>query len=139
MTLSTSQNRQAVRTFYLCKRVIPYAIVTIFCALISLIYSQFSHGVSSPHMTFLFAYPLTFGVDTGLVAMLFVRHEPQNFLATHFYHTGVVALVLSSVLRGVFEIAGTSSIYEDIMLTIGIVFIICSIICYCARRVFKKI
>ncbi len=138
MILSTLENRQAVRTFYLRKRVIPYAIVTLICALFAFIYSRFAHGVSSHHMTFLFAYPLIMGVDAGLVSMLFIRCKPQSFFASHFYHTGVVALILSSILRGVFEIAGTSSIYEDILLVIGVGFTALSIIFYVVNCMLNK-
>ncbi len=137
--MSTLQNRQEVRRYYLQKRVVPYIIVTVVCAVVAFIYSQFSHGISSPHMTFLFVYPLILGVSTGFLEMLFSRHKPQGFLESHFYHTGVVALVLSSVLRGVFEIAGTSSIYENILFIIGVVLIMGSIICYATNRIFKKI
>ncbi len=138
MTLSTLQNRQEVRTFYLLKRVIPYVIVTLTCAIVAFVYAQFSHGVSSPHMTYLFAYPLLMGVNVGLLAMIFARCEPQSFLATHLYHTGVVAFILSSTLRGVFEIAGTSSIYEDVLFIIGVGLITGSIICYTVNRINKK-
>ncbi len=136
--MSTSQNRQTIRRYYLRKRVIPYSTVTIFCALLSFIYLQFSHGVSSPHMTFLFIYPMTMGVTMGLSAMLLTRHEPQSFLATHFYHTGVTALILSSFLRGVFEIAGTSSIYEDILLVLGISFVTFGFLCYNINRILRR-
>ncbi len=127
-----------IRKYYLSKRVIPYAVVTVICILIALIYSQYSHGVRSPHMTYLFAYPLIMGVDVGLLAMIFAKQKPQSFLASHFYHTGVVALILSSILRGVFEIAGTSSIYEQILFSIGVGLIVCSIISYVLNRIFIK-
>ncbi len=136
--MSTLQNRRETRTFYLRKRVVPYAIVTIFCALLSYIYLQFSHGVSSPHITYLFAYPLTMGIGLGALAMILEKEEPQSFFATHFYHTGVVALIISSILRGVFEIAGTSSIYEDILLILGISFVTFSFFGYIINRIFKR-
>ncbi len=138
MTLSTLQNKQGIRRYYLHKYVIPYTIVTIICVTVSFIYSQFSHGVSSPHMTYLFAYPLILGVDVGFLAMIFARCKPQSFLASHFYHTAVAALILSSILRGVFEIAGTSSIYEDILFIIGVGLIMGSIICYAMNRINKN-
>ncbi len=138
MTLSTSQNKQDIIKYYFKRRVIPYVVVTIVCAIVAFVYSQFSHGVNSPHMTYLFAYPLIMGVSMGLLAMIFAGHKPQSFLASHLYHTGVVALILSSILRGVFEIAGTSSIYENILLVIGAVLIGCGGISYMINRVFSK-
>ncbi len=140
--MCTSENRcvtrQAVRNFYLRKRVAPYLIVTMSCALVSFIYFQFSHGVTSPHMTFLFIYPLLLGVVVGLFASMSARFKPQSFFSTHLYHTGVVAVILSSLLRGVFEIAGTSSIYENILLIIGIGLLACSTICFIINKITKN-
>ncbi len=123
-------NKKAMHNFYIKKRILPYAILTIFCALVSFVYSLFSHGVSSPYMTYLFLYPLGLGVCMGFVCMRLKQNKPYNFLATHFYHTGVIALILSSLLRGVFEIAGTASIYQSILTFIGALMIICAILCF---------
>ncbi len=130
--------RQAVRNFYLRKRVVPYVIVTLSCVLVSFIYFQFSHGVTSFHMTFLFIYPLLLGVVVGLFKAMSAHLKPQSFFATHFYHTGVAAVTLSSLLRGVFEIAGTSSIYENILFIIGISLLVCSAICLVINKTTKN-
>ncbi len=106
--------------------------------MVSFIYSQFSHGVSSFHMTYLFIYPLIFGVGAGVITALTSRFKPLNFFATHLYHTGIVAVMLSSLLRGVFEIAGTASVYENILLTIGIALMVCAIMLFFTNRILKR-
>ncbi len=111
------------------KRVKPYAIVTALCMMLSFLYGQFSHGVSSVHMTFLFLYPLCLGVFGGLLCMVAIPVKREHFFATHFYHTGVVALMISSTLKGIFEIAGTSSIYQSILTVLGILMIVIGISC----------
>jgi hypothetical protein len=40
-------------------------------------------------------------------------------LSTLFWHTGTAALTVSSLLRGVFEIAGNASIYQHWMMVAG--------------------
>ncbi len=135
--MSTSENRKTIKSYYFHKRILPYAILTVFCGIVPLIYAQFSHGVSSPHMTFLFVYPLVAGLFVGLFNMLFARLEPQSFLATHCYHTGLIALILSSLLRGIFEIAGTSSIYITILTLIGLALMTLSLIFFCTNHFLK--
>lgn len=130
MILYILANNNSVFTFYLQKRIRPYAILTILCALFSFIYTKFSHGVTSPHMSYLFLYPLCFGVLCGLLCGIWKHTITNFFFATHFYHTGVIALILSSLLKGVFEIAGTTSIYQTILTGIGVTMISISIITY---------
>ncbi len=123
MTLSTSENHKSVRKLYFFKRVLPYLLVTFLCLMFSFIYAQFSHGVHSPHMTYLFLYPLCLGVGTGTLCMFFSKEKPL-FLASHLYHTGVAALILSSLLHGIFDIAGTASPYQTALTILGLVMIL---------------
>ncbi len=135
MILSTSENRKAIQRFYINKRIIPYCLITLFCILFSFIYAQFSHGVSSPYMTYLFLYPLLLGVVVGVLLFAFKKTNIDYFWQSHLYHTGVVALILGSLMRGVFDIAGTASVYQTaltiggvVMLFLGVVgFIFCKI------------
>ncbi len=117
------------------KWVIPYCLITLFCIVISFVYSLFSHGVSSPHMTYLFLYPLLLGDLVGLLLFCFEKNSSDYFWSLHLYHTGVVALMLSSLLKGIFDIAGTASIYQTTLTIGGTVMIFCGIICF----IFSKI
>ncbi len=128
MILSTLENRKIIKRFYMKKRVIPYAFTTLFCMLFSFIYAQFSHGVSSPHMTYLFLYPLLLGVVEGLVLFAFEKTTKDYFWQAHLYHTGVVALILGSLMKGIFDIAGTASFYQTALTIAGAVMVICGII-----------
>ncbi len=138
MILSTLENREKTINFYLRKRVISYLIVTGSCAVFSLIYAQFSRGVSSYYMTFLFAFPLILGVVVSVCVMLLKKTNREYFLATHLYHTGVVAMTLSSLLRGIFDIAGTESLYQAILMIIGGVLIFLSICALLVEKYFFK-
>lgn len=130
MILSTLENENSIYKKDLRKRINLYVKVTIFCLVFSFIYAQFSHGVSSIHITYLFLYPLCLGILVSLCLLHMKKSKRVSFLVTHLYHTGVTSLILSSTLRGIFEIAGTSSIYQSRLTIIGIVLIIGSILCF---------
>ncbi len=130
----TSDDKKQVREFYLNKRIKPYAILTIFCVLASYIYSLFSHGVNSIHMTFMFLYPFVFGVLGSVILMKICKAKKKYFFATHFYNTGVVALLLSSMLRGVFEIAGTASNYQVYLMILGFIMIMLGVFCFIIKK-----
>ncbi len=134
MILSTLDSKKQVREFYFRNRVKPYLGITLFCALFSCVYSFFSHGVTSPSMSYLFLYPLILGVVAGVLCMKFKKTIPHHFFATHFYHTGVAALALSSMLRGIFEIAGTASVYQTVLMVIGILSIACGVVAFIIKK-----
>jgi hypothetical protein len=97
-----------------------YAGVMLFCMAFSLIYNHFSHGVHSPYMTWLFAPPLVLGVLPGLVLWGVAKARPCRF-CLNSWNSGVAAITAGSCLRGIFEIAGTSSVYQGWLIAAGAV------------------
>ena len=92
-----------------------------FCFIFYLIYNVFSHGVHSPFMTYMFAWPLFLvGVPAGLLYWIDALPGP-SLLASLFWNTGTAALTVSSLLRGIFEIAGNSSVYQHLMMIAGFI------------------
>ena len=92
-----------------------------FCFIFYLIYNVFSHGVHSPFMTYMFAWPLFLvGVPAGLLYWIDALPGPC-LLASLFWNTGTAALTVSSLLRGIFEIAGNSSVYQHLMMIAGFI------------------
>lgn len=101
--LDTSKHRNI-------KTTIIYVIITIICVVINYVYSFFGHGVSSDSMTYMFLYPLIGGVAVfGLCAMFNIKAKSR--IAYNLYNSGIAALTVGSMLKGVFDIAGTSSGY----------------------------
>ncbi len=135
MILSISENRKDIQNFYMKKWMNPYCFATLFCILFSTVYAQFSHGVSSPHMTYLFLYPLLAGVFVGALFCCFEKTSKDYFWASHLYHTGVIAVILGSLLRGVFDIAKTSSIYQSGLTIAGAVMMICGVIGFALSKI----
>ena len=93
--------------------------VSAFCIFFFIIYDLFSHGVRSPFMTYLFAWPLLLIAVPAGVMYLIAPIPGPSLLSTLFWHTGVAALTVSSLLRGVFEIAGNSSLYQHLLMFVG--------------------
>ena len=84
-----------------------YAIAAIGCAAFALIYAQFSHGVHSPFMTFMFAIPLVGGAAIALGSGLAHVEPPRK--TRQAWALAIASLTVASCLRGIFEIAGTAS------------------------------
>ena len=112
-----------------------YAPVTVFCAVFFLIYDRFSHGVRSPYMTFLFVPPLVLGLLPSLIIYLLPRIPKQPAVSADVYHAGVASVTVSSMLRGIFEIAGTSSSYQEYLMVAGVVLLAAGAVIYAAAIV----
>lgn len=99
-----------------------YATVAAFCGVFAFVYAQFSHGVSSAAMTFMFLYPLIGGA--GMYALMLVL-PLRSFgrLSFNAYNSGIATLTVGSLLAGVFEIAGTSSAYQPVFTVVGVALI----------------
>lgn len=111
-------------------RIIRYGCITLFCLVVFLVYNIFSHGVYSNYMTFLFAWPLLLGfVPSLMIALIPALCEPSH-LTKALYHAGLAAATVSSLLRGIFEIAGTSSPLQMPLMYFGIGMMIVGAITY---------
>ena len=123
MTLFTLEHRDR-------KRLIRYGEVTILCFVIFIIYNIFSHGVYSNYMTLLFAWPLILGFVPSLLIALIPRLSEPSDLTKALYHSGLASVTVSSLLRGIFEIAGTSSIYQMPLMYVGIALMLAGVVVY---------
>ena len=103
---------------------------SLFCLLFYMIYNLFSHGVQSPFMTFLFAWPLVLCVIPYALFAFMPRIPGPSLLSTLTWNTGTAVVTISSLLRGVFDIAGNSSIYQVIMMAAGLVILFIGLVLY---------
>lgn len=102
------------------RALIAYVGIGAFCALFSFIYAQFSHGVSSVFMTYMCLIPLIGGA--GVLAIQRFTHAPAfSRFSFNAYNSGIATLTIASILRGVFDIAGTASPYLIVFLVVGVV------------------
>ena len=93
-----------------------YGLTTLFCIAFAYVYSLFSHGVSSPFMSYAFAFSLVLGVVGFAV---FGRLALDNPAAFRLYNAGVATLTVGSILRGIIDIAGADTIYPAYYFAVG--------------------
>lgn len=100
-----------------------------FFILFTVIYYQFSHDVESNYMTFLALVPFSLGFLPAF--FLIWRGLPTpGFVSYHSYFSGVAAITMSCCLRGIFEIAGNSSVYQVYLFYFGLVVAIIGLLAY---------
>ncbi|MCR5451881.1 MAG: hypothetical protein K6F00_04560 [Lachnospiraceae bacterium] len=89
-----------------------------FLGIFTIIYYRFSHGVTSPYMTFAFLIPLLLG---GISVLIKKRFGDGNAVSQNLFPSGVAALIAASILQAVFDIAGNSSVYVKPLFWAGII------------------
>lgn len=101
--MSTSDKgplRQAVR---------GWGLAAFCCAVFSLIYEWFGHGVLSAFMLFQFAFPLVLGAGTAAALLRWEKAPCPGRTLRRLWRCGVGTLTLASCLTGVFEIYGAAA------------------------------
>ena len=80
---------------------------TVFLALFGAVYELFSHEVYSYFMIYAFAVPLILGVMP--YALLLISRKVPGRAALNLWNSGIAALSVGCVFRGVLEIYGTTN------------------------------
>jgi len=112
--LSILDIRKGLLEYRLKKTIVIYVIITMFAVVFDKVYALFGHGVSSDAMTWMFLYPLVGGVIFYLLVAVFLPDITRFYGYQIFYNifnSGIAALTIGSLLKGIMEIAGTSSSY----------------------------
>ncbi|EQB87261.1 hypothetical protein J2Z44_002870 [Clostridium punense] len=108
-----------------------YVVLSLVAIIADKIYDIFGHGVDSPAMTWMFLYPLLGGALFYLIINMLFPHINGNHGFRGFFNmhnSGVATLNFASFLKGVFEIAGTSSSYLKYYYVVGCLFIVVGVI-----------
>lgn len=114
------------------KACICYLGIAVFCAVFSRIYGHFSHEIRSPWMTWLFLWPLAGGYLPALLQAVGVLPVFSGW-KTDLYRFGIAAGATASLLKGILEIAGTDSLYPDLLLYAGGAMLAAGIVLYSAE------
>ncbi len=108
------------------KTALVYLALSLIAIVINDVYGLFGHGVHSASMTWMFLYPLLGGAVLYLLIFLLVP-DIARFVAYrmfyNIYNSGIATLSLGSFLKGIFDIAGTSSVYIAVFYAIGELFV----------------
>jgi hypothetical protein len=97
-----------------------YVFITLFCIGLNYVYSLFSHGVSSPFMSYAFVYSLVLGV---LGFTVFGRLNLGNRTAFNLYNAGIATLTVGSILQGIIDIAGADTTHPVWYFVVGTVLV----------------
>jgi hypothetical protein len=81
-------------------------------------------------MTFLFAWPLVLCVLPCVLFTFMPRIPGPSLLCTLTWNTGTAVVTVSSLLRGVFDIAGNSSFYQEVMMAVGFFMLFAGLVLY---------
>ena len=99
---------------------------TAFLALFGAIYEAFSHNVYSYFMIYAFAVPLMLGVLP--FTLLLISEKYPGRAALNLWNSGIAALSVGCVFRGVLEIYGTTNsmsivypVAGSLLLTAGLI------------------
>lgn len=111
--------------------------VSVFCLAFYLVYNQFSHGVHSLYMTFLFGWPFVLGFIPAFCISMGLLPKAGENIGT-LYGSAVAAITVSSLLRGIFDIAGTYSDYQVYLMIFGGILLVISLLLYLYRATLKK-
>lgn len=90
------------------------------------VYGVFSHGVDSVAMTWMFLFPLLGGALFYFIIQTFLSNKTRSAgfrIFANIYNSGIAALTLASLLKGILEIAGTDSPYLKYFYLSGELFI----------------
>ncbi len=110
-----------------------YAIVTLICLIVGIVYEIFSHGVWSVFMIGAFAVPLVLGVIPNLL-IGFGNLKTPAMPAETLYACGVATLTIGSLLKGALDIFGTTNTLLDYYWMVGGAFALLGIIFYLAQK-----
>lgn len=96
------------KTKTVLKTAFTHLIFSIICAFVGAVYERFSHGVYSYYMIYAFACPLALGALPLFIIGLFGKKQPGK-LALNAWNSGIAALTVGSIFKGVLDIYGTTN------------------------------
>lgn len=116
------------------KITLVYLGITVLCAVVAAVYTSFSHGETSPFMTFIFAFPLT----AGAVVCTARRFGLKDRFFVNAFNASAATFGAWSCIRGVFDMArGASSRFMPVFLVVGAGFFLAAVI-RCMVLAFRK-
>lgn len=132
MYTSVNKDVKSIKNKFV-KRSVMYFCISMFCAVFGGIYEIFSHGVYSNYMMYAFLFPLIGGTLYNLI-LYSLRLRLQRGLSLIFYNTGIAALTIGSIVRGILDIYGTDNILANVYWYAGVVFVFLGVVFYAVDR-----
>ena len=114
--IKTNQKRASKISFV-------YLLVSLFCILFGAVYEIYSHEVYSYYMLYAFAFPLVGGTLVFHVLSFLKLKKHPNVVSRNLYHSGIATLTVGSIVRGVFDIYGTTNSLSEYYWWVGFVLV----------------
>ena len=136
LDISERNNEKQLR-----KTILTYLILSVASVVIDKVYGILGHGVESKSMTWMFLYPLLGGALVYFIIGRLIPHITKFAgyrVFFNIYNSGIATLTLASLLKGIFEIAGTNSPYLKYYYMIGGVFITVGLIIMLVMAIKRK-
>ncbi len=115
------------------KTAVVYLLASLFLVLFGAVYEHFSHEVFSYFMLYAFVFPLAGGALPFLLLSLCRLRLPGR-LALDLYHSGIAALTVGSVFRGVLDIYGTTNRLISVYWVVGAALLAGGILAYFVQK-----
>ena len=112
-----------------------YLVISVFSGLFGAVYELFSHEVYSYYMIYAFAFPLVLGTLPFMILHSKKIRRYPNIFARNLYHSGIAALTVGSIVRGVLDIYGTSNRLSTCYWWLGGSFIIGAAVVFSCQKV----
>lgn len=128
-----STSRLEARRKGLLRTAALYAGIAVFCGIFSVVYLQFSYGVKSPFLVWLFVPPLLLG---ALPALWLGRHtkRPPVLATRRLWNSAVATLTTGFLVRAVINISGRYTDYDGLYwLLAGALFAV-AVVCQAVKR-----
>ena len=123
------------------KIVLIYLILSAATVAVDHIYAIFGHGVRSAAMTWMFLYPLIGGAlfyGVAFYAIFRGGKAERNRLIYNLYNSGIAAFTVGSFLKGILDIAGTSSPYTKLFFITGVILVLAGLIKFCLIKITER-
>jgi hypothetical protein len=130
VTLCTSDT--SIRRWQMFKSAAIFLVISLFCSFFNYIYGRYSHGVSSRSMTLMFLYSLVGGTFICLLIGFITSLKMPGRLVVNLFNSGLSTLIMGSLLKGIFDIAGTSSPYQPLFTVAGWLLVSLALVAYLA-------
>lgn len=106
------------------KVIVIYSIITILSIAFPIIYEQFSYGQYADCMRLLFLFPL---ISIIIFILCYLFKLSINIYSFIFYHCMIASIMNGCIIKGIIEISGRYSQYDDIYLSLSLIFAILSL------------
>ena len=112
----------------LCTSLTVYLIITVLCVVFNMIYTYFSYGMTSPHMKYMFFFPLLLGCLPSVLLPLSKKEKSISRVTFNLWNAGCATFIVGCITVGIITNSGRNTEVFPIYCVIGTVMILSSLL-----------